>query len=266
MTEYFLHVDVQVLASESTSYEEKLATFIAGNEKGKAFQRVDPAADYALVLGLKSTEQFIPQYSILGRFSATSTVPSDPSQRVQCKAQGLALSQEVVRYVNLWSVPDLQDLDLARIMKRLSDDTHYLAVHRLVRFEEQDFVMRVRFGPPEQLGAGKSFVRTVKTFESKDIGTYLFDSGILRQALAFVGWNHLGYYQSVTGRLNQVVEFWQTGEQYPSPSSMLVAAEKANAAGVANKVLGPASGSLEDVWETFEWASFFDGQAGMGKT
>ena len=193
-SDYYLHVDLVVPEKDSAQYEDLIRRFV----KEGSFRRIDPTCDdKILVLALKAASA-IP-------FSGHLPPPGAPYQRSE------ASDQKVVRYVNLWRVPNLNNLDLARLMRLSGDDSLYMEIDSLVIEERQNFVVRAGWDYAAPSGSdSQNYVRSIKRFASADLGEFFFKAGALFPILKDNGWYPLGHFQSVTGTLNTVVEFWQT--------------------------------------------------------
>jgi hypothetical protein len=199
MIEYYLHVDLIVPASKAREYETLTEKFL----KWGGFRRLEPSFDNELVLALKTPEAFKyaghePYQSAQGQYEQRDRRPS--------------LDEPVFRYVNLWRVRDLADLDLAQVMTRCADDDLYTDIDALVAREVQNYVVRTRWleQPSAVPTDATHYVRVIRQFDSKDLGAYLFKAGALLPFLARHDWYASGHFQNITGRLNTVIEFWRT--------------------------------------------------------
>jgi len=203
LTEYYLHVDITVPETQCEDFEKKSATFLRPRYPFKKFSE---KANYELVLALAS-EPFAHSPGLTkitqndGEFRN-----SENSQRDVFWDKNASLT--VRKYVHLWTVPDIEDLDLARRMRQVADDPLYMSINALVFRETQAFVRRVKLTPPLELRKGEKFIRVTRRFLSKDIATYLFNAGVIEPTLRKAGWYMQGQYQNVTGTLNLVTEFW----------------------------------------------------------
>ncbi len=221
LTGYFMHVELLVAAADAPAFEARLAAFLNGSRR--PFARLDSAADYELVLALKTTEPFAFTASGHGRFTSSereaASADADPPGASRCRDARLGVP--MYRYVHLWTVPDQADLDLANIMIRSADDTPYMQVDALVSSESQEFVRLVQRPGYSLLptNTGKC-VRIIRCFPSKHLGAYIFRSGILLPVLTQQGWVPCGQFQNVTGKLNTVTEFWQTENSALDAKSM----------------------------------------------
>jgi hypothetical protein len=201
MAEYFLHVELIVPANNVKPFEEKMKEFL--NRNPAAFKFLDDDFNIDLVMALKTTESF--------RFNGYERYQSVKGQfESRGHREG---GQDVYRYVHLWRLAGVKELDIARVMSRSADDLLYNEIDALILRETQNLVLRVQWlaGQPTMDG-GKRFVRVLRQFQSKDLGTYLFKVGALFPILEQKGYRTLGHFQNVTGELNTVVEFWQTAE------------------------------------------------------
>jgi hypothetical protein len=204
---YYMHVELLVLASDAEKFEDKLAVFMDG--RTRPFQRLDVHADYELVLALKTVESFPFAASGHGRFGSDERRRlASASGAAESSCRDSRLGEPVFRYVHLWTVPDRDDLDLANVMIRSADDTPYMELDALVASESQEFVRRVQRPSAPVSAIGQKWVRIVRRFQSKNLGAYLFRSGVLLPVMQQAGWHSHGQYQNVTGPLNTVTEFW----------------------------------------------------------
>ena len=203
LTEYYLHVDITVPEAKRKEFEDLSAIFL---KPQFPFEKFSPKANYALEVALCS-EPFAHSPGLTkvagndGEFRNTENAQRDVFWD---KKEPLV----VRKYVHLWSVPDIEDLDLARRMRAVADDPLYMSINSLVFREVQTFVRRVRLSAPLDTETGEKFIRVTRRFLSKDIATYLFNAGVLEPTLNKAGWRLQGQYQNVTGALNLVTEFW----------------------------------------------------------
>lgn len=205
MKEYYLHVDLIVPASNEKEFEETVSEFL----RRDGFRRLNPEFDNELVLALKTPKPFVS--SGYERFQSADSYQRDSRHEKK---------QQVFRYVNLWSVPDLNDLDLAQMMSRAADDELYTRLNSLVARELQNYVIRVQWLSGRPAVATNRVIRVTRQFTTENLGIYLFKIGALFPLLEENGWVTLGHYQNVTGPLNTVTEFWQTKDGVPDPASM----------------------------------------------
>jgi hypothetical protein len=254
---YFLHVDLVVPESRTKHFEKRTREFL---DRG-GFQYLVPSVRYHLVLALKSTEPFA--YTAQGRFGPRSRIARTKSRSVEnvCFDARVKDGEPVFRYVHLWHAPDLRDLDLARLMESAADDGLYREIDAYVVQETQNFVRRVRWlsGLPRFTLHTNRFTRVIKTFASKDLAVYLFKIGALFPQLDQNGWRQLGQFQSVTGSLNSVIEFWQTGDK-TSVQAMVDACDSLHG-NLKRKLLDGGAGVVHlpvaEVREAFERPSYF---------
>jgi len=206
MAEYFLHVELIVPQANVATFEAKVKEFLdrgktAGFERSKPFKFFDPSFDIELVMALKTPDAF--------QFSGYESFQSVKGQfEMFDHRKGM---ESVFRYVHLWRLNSLSQLDIARVMTRSADDVLYAEIDSQVVRETQNLVLRVQFlsGQPT-MDAGKGrFVRAVRHFRSSDLGKYLFKVGMLFPLLAKKHYRTLGHFQNVTSELNTVTEFWQ---------------------------------------------------------
>lgn len=215
-TDYFLHVNITVPEDKHLEYERLVTEFVA---EPAPFKRFSKKANYSLDLALRSKDPF--QFQDSPQAWALSS-RADFSKRAAGYHDSMLERQPMVhQYVHVWSVPDIDDLDLARLMMKVADYKPYMDINSLILREEQVFVRKVKLpGALDDRGYGKNFVRLTRRFESKGIGPYLFKAGALVPELKRNGWYPLGQYQNVTGALNVVTEFWETDEPTSLESMM----------------------------------------------
>ena len=202
MAEYFLHVELIVESKASAAFEEKMKTFLNRGEGDlKGFKYIDPSIGLDLVLALRTPKHF--------KYSGYKDYQSAEGEFEARDDRGPA---EVYRYVHLWRLESDREFDIAQAMARSADDELYTEIDALVQRETQNLVLRVEWlaGQPA-MGKGNHFTRIVREFTTKDLGTYLFKVGALFPVLEKKGYNTLGTFQNVTGPLDVVVEFWQSG-------------------------------------------------------
>jgi hypothetical protein len=221
-------VDLIVPEAQAKEFEQKVGEFLnRGADQGRgAFKYYDEKFDYLLVLALKTPEPFI--YEGNERKLATKHVEIR-DRRLRYAEQDVPVPMH--RYVHLWHVPDVEDLDFANVMRRSADDPLYVEIDKRVTREIQNFVARVQWlrQVPEDAN-GKRYVRVTRQFTAADLGTYLFKVGALFPALRNSGWHPIGHYQNITGPLNTVTEFWQTRDGDHHLDSMGGSFTKLNAA------------------------------------
>jgi hypothetical protein len=203
-----LHVELLVPEGNADDFEKKVRDFV---DRG-AFKRFVPTADLSLALALRTPNSFVyrPQ---------PDTAEGDPQVLEKDPLRG----QRVYRYVNLWKVLSLEGLDLAPIMTASGDDDLYIAIDSLVAFEKQEFVVRMKW-PLDGANMkfdGKNFLRVARHFyTSKQMALYAYDLPVVRRLQEKTGIRNFGYFQTATGTLETITEFWQL----PSDSTPVNAA------------------------------------------
>jgi hypothetical protein len=210
MAEYFLQVELIVPAANADTFEKKVGELLdrakaEGFERAKPFKFFDSSFDIELVMALKTAAAF--------KFSGYESYQSVKGQ-FEMFDRRKGMMESVYRYVHLWRLNDLSELDIARVMTRSADDVLYAEIDAQVLRETQNLVLRVQWlngQPTMDVGKGR-FVRVVRHFKSKDLGTYLFKVGALFPLLAQNNYRTLGHFQNVTSELDTVTEFWQTPE------------------------------------------------------
>lgn len=201
--DYYLHVDILVPEQKHKEYERLLSLFV---EPEFPFLRYSKRADYTLELALCSKPfVFSPGLTALTRgskFLKSTNAQADTFFPKSAKPR-------VRKYVHLWRVPQIQDLALAELMRAVADDDLYMSINALVLREVQTFVRRVRLPTLPITSVDGKYLRVTRRFNGRDIGTYLFNAGVLEPTLRQAGWHLQGQYQNVTGALNLVTEFWK---------------------------------------------------------
>lgn len=211
MTDYRLLVDLLVAEENAEQFERVMEEFLA---KG-AFRRFRDSFDNELILALKGPAPTLHSYARLRPGAAPGT--ADPSARFLVAPPRVIHAQSsqpmvpMRRYVNFWSIPDMDDLDLAARMQFCSEDELYMRLDALVTQETQQFVRRVRWQQqPCPTKATMGFVRVTRQLGYGKLGRCLLQLRGLTPFLEAHGWEQLGQFQSITGTLNTTTEFWQT--------------------------------------------------------
>ena len=127
-------------------------------------------------------------------------------------------------YVHFWNVPNIQSLDLAKLMSDNRDNVVYKAIDQFVATEIQHFVYYDPFhafvapvGPPP---AGVRYVWVTHQFaKTEDYGEYSAYVLLLIIYLELAGWKNLGIFWNVTGQLNTFSELWSVPESLAPASS-----------------------------------------------
>jgi hypothetical protein len=216
MTDYRLLVDMLVPEDNTVDFEKGMLSFLG---KG-AFRFLSDKFDNELVFALKSvsllSEEAASTYSsvenephALASNAPFLLAPSAPYWYRKRERRGSKLRH----YVHLWTIPDLDDLDLATRMQFCSENKEYMAIDELVAMETQNFVRRVCWQEQPcapNLDPAMRFIRAVRRLDYSHLGPYLMQLRCLVPALTQAGWQQLGQFQDVTGMLNKVTEFWQT--------------------------------------------------------
>jgi hypothetical protein len=221
--DYFLHVELLVTEDKAPEFEAQVREFI---ERG-AFRRFDPTADLRIVGGLRTPKPF--EYR------------PEPSggEEGQVLTRDPLGGQRVYRYVNLWTVQSLAGLDLAPIMNASADDDLYIAIDKLVASEVQEFVVRMKWPGDEPVKRlDGSFVRVTRHFyNSRDLNVYTYDVPVIRPLQEKNGIRNIGYFQTATGRLETVTEFWQLSSE-STPVDAATLDEDAKFQGATKEQLG----------------------------
>jgi hypothetical protein len=223
MPDQYLQVDLLVDKNNAADFESKSTLF---HQKG-GFSRIlndySQPPRYELVLALRSTVTF--PFKDVASSSGTPEQDSKFERDFYRKSTYQAVTP-VYRYVHLWKIRRDEDLNLAPLMRACGDDEQYLAIDALVLEETQNFISRVRTpGQVAQFNDNRRFVRTTRKLSHADLGLYIFNQPMLYPPLEAAGWHHLGQYQTFSGMLNIVTEFWQTRSEDPL-SKMFASVEK----------------------------------------
>lgn len=213
ITEYVLHAEIVVPLHRAQRFEALVGEFL---DKG-AFARLDPEFDAQLLFGLRTPEPF--------DFAGNETLAG--SSVCLRSDSRLSKDKQAHRYTHVFTVPDLQDMDLARIMVRSADDHLYTEINRLTVQEVQNFRTRVRLDRAPNLPRERKQIFYVeRQFASKNLGAYIFGIGACFPALEDEGWKNLGIYQAVTGELNTLTELWEMPDNSPAHDVLEVLEQK----------------------------------------
>ena len=219
MPDQYLQVDLLVPTNQAGKFEALSTEFHRGDAEHHrgGFARIlgddSQPPRYQLLLALRSTATFL--YVDNERASGTGDKVS-PFDKAFYRNSTIQAGTPVYRYVHLWKIRDDQDLNLAPLMRACGEDSLYLAIDALVLQETQNFISRVRTpGGVAPFTEASRFVRTTRTLAHKDLGTYIFSEPMLYPPLEQAGWHNLGQYQTFSGPLNIVTEFWQTTSPDP---------------------------------------------------
>ena len=210
-TGYRLLVDMYVAEANVREFERRMAKFLYPDGQPEAFRRIDESFDNELVLALKSVATTKLPEAVGARtfpkgmngareFLTTDAVHDDRRE---------GASGRVRHYVHLWTIPDLEDLNLAKRMEFCSEDQTYMELDEVVLAEVQNLTRGVQWDDPFPApNLNRQFVIATRQFEFTNLGPYLFK---LRGLPPFLhDWTQLAQLQNVTGRLNRVTEFWET--------------------------------------------------------
>ncbi len=198
--DYNLHAELIVTEENSEKFERLVREFV---ERG-AFKRFVDSADWKFAFGLKTPEAYVYGNDQSPASRTSQFVDSDPLR-----------GHRVYKYVNLWRILSPAGLDMAPIMVKSADDSLYIEIDSLVAIETQNLFARMHW-IWESLDSPKvesdRFVRvTRRFFNAKDLAFYAYNVPVVRPLQERVGIKNLGYYQSVTGMLSTITEFWQSG-------------------------------------------------------
>jgi hypothetical protein len=129
-------------------------------------------------------------------------------------------------------------------MQLSADSQLYIEIDRRVSRETQDFVYQVQwpataptglvpFRIPRSERRSTTFVRTIHQYASGDVGTALFNLGASFPTMAARKCTGISTFQSVTGTLDSVIQYWKTPG---SPEKMGLAKYKAAARHVSSRL------------------------------
>jgi hypothetical protein len=263
-TDYRLHVDMLVPAENSEEFEKTMVIFLNGG----AFRAFDDTFDNELVFALRTKEPF---WHAPERFHSTSSRPAGPASRFLStdptyhddRSFRDRNSPLVHHYVHLWTVPDLEDLHLAKRMLYCSENLLYMKLDGFVLEEAQDLVRRVRWQQqPEKPDLSLTCVRAVRQLPYQSLGGYLFKLQALMPLLKRRNWHQLGQFQNITGTLNTVTEFWQTdgksslSDLFPTDEQSRSAKSQPPMARARQFASDVASSPVSVTRESFEYASY----------
>ena len=259
-TGYLLVVDMYVARQNVAQFEQRMRKFLyPDGETEAAFSRLDPTFDNQLILALKSKSgALLPQGMAAQPFRRNMTGARNfLTTRAIREDRRPGVHSKVAHYVHVWTMPDLEDLNLAKRMEFCSEDQTYMDLDETVLAEVQNFTRSVQWDEPYPAPDPKqTFVMATRQFEFKNLAPYLFN---LRGLSPFLhDWQQLAQVQNVTGRLNRVTEFWQTSSGGALPLAPVGASltDKAAWQKLVRKLDGYQA-SME--LETFEWAPYQHG-------
>ena len=216
MTDYRLLVDIWVKKEFEDKFEERMETFLTRG----SFRFFHPDFDNRLVLALKRECSPVDLDMHSTRYPVADILQSRKGRHPDKSSSN---GSTHCHYVHLWTMPDLEDLHLARRMQYCSEDSEYMGLDELVERETQNLVRRVRWQlQPSDPNPDSLFVLKTCRFEYGRLGEYLLRIRGLIPAMKRKDWDQLGQFQQVTGTLNTVTEFWQTEDKdWTSSSSEL---------------------------------------------
>jgi len=212
LTNQFLQVELIVHQDDQPEFERRVKEFLDND----GFDRFDEDSNKHLVLALRTPEPIV--YS--GYLRRQSSVLQRKDEFVTRGKQVPDSEPCFFRYVHLWRLGQITDLDLARLMRLSADDKEYRAIDNLVVRETQDVVFRVPWlsDLPEISGEGRlNLVRITRQLSPRELGTYLFSLGALIPTLERDGYHTMGLFQNITGLLNTVTEYWKTDDSDLTP-------------------------------------------------
>ncbi|NLE88552.1 MAG: hypothetical protein GX607_19410 [Myxococcales bacterium] len=188
MADYYLHVELLV--------EEKNAQDFENVVNDPRLREIFAPFGWKLRYGLRGRK---PRSLERGRERGSRTLAKGSTQTENC-----------VRFVNIWDVPDPPGL--AEVMQRLTDDNVYVAANSIVVREIQNLVSVAR--PPSPAGNTGTFIEVHRRFPVRNLGAFVYKSGIPVPLLESNGWINCGAYQALTGPLNSVTEVWYTENRF----------------------------------------------------
>jgi hypothetical protein len=225
MPDQILQVDLLVPAGQSALFEDRSAKFHNEGGFARVLGELGKPPRYEFLLALRSTTTF--PYLNIVRPSGQREQGSQ-YERDFYRDSTLQNVTRVHRYVHMWKIKNDEDLNLAPVMRLCGDDPDYLAIDELVLEETQNFISRVRTpGGVAPFTDARRFVRTTRKLTHERVGEYVFTEPMLYPSLEVAGWRHLGQYQTFSGILNVVTEFWQTTCEDPL-YAMFAAVDKPN--------------------------------------
>jgi hypothetical protein len=198
MTNYHLHVEILVESTNAKKFEDIV--------NGPKLRELFTPFGWSLRYGLRDRKRCSTEHG--GR--APSVQANENQQH-----------QDYVRYVNIWNVPDPPDI--ADVMQSLTDDNVYAAANDLVVREVQNLVSVAR--NPSPAGDSGTFIEVRRQLSVRNLGKFMYTSGIPRPLLESNGWTNCGAYQALTGTLNSITELWYTEKPFensPDPFYQLV--------------------------------------------
>ncbi|MEI9938404.1 MAG: hypothetical protein WDO69_14375 [Pseudomonadota bacterium] len=209
LTNQFLQVELIVHKDDQAKFEHLVKLFLANN----GFDRFDKDSSKHLVLALRTPDP-VAYGGYRQRQSKELCAVRDEFVTLRNGEQIPADENSFYRYVHLWRLGQVSDLDLARLMQLSADDSQYRAIDDLVIRETQDVVFRVPWivsQLPALAATGPIRVaRITRQLATRELGTYLFGLGALVPKLETQGFETMGCFQNITGLLNTVTEYWKT--------------------------------------------------------
>lgn len=227
-TDYALLVNMYVAEANIEEFERRMKRFLMPDGKFEAFSRLDPTFNYKLLLGLKGSA-LQPLSDLIeakpfgkGLAEARDFLTTNPVN----KNRRAGSTAKIAHYVHLWSIPDLEDLNLGTRMRACAEDPLYMELDEAVLSEDQEFIRRVQLGnAPRIPDTKKTVVIATRQFDFSNLGPYLLQlRGFLPQ---LEGWKQLFQFQTVTGQLNRVNEFWETDQTGDLPATTRGGSDKA---------------------------------------
>jgi hypothetical protein len=243
----YLQVELIVHRDDMSDFESSVTDFL--NDGG--FDSIDPESNKHLVLALRTKEAIA--YRGYDRRQSDIVDSRDDFALLRNDQTIAPGEKQFYRYVHVWRLGEVTDLDITRLMRLSADDDAYRHIDSLVVRETQDIVFGVPWlsrAPAFPLAKPIDVIRVTRQLATRELGAYLFSSGRFLPERAADGFNSLGYFQNVTGLLNTVTEYWQTEREDLGPISK-TPAELTEAAVGDTPPLKAHSGKTSFVFERF---------------
>jgi len=219
LKDQYLQADLIVHMNDVEDFENSVIAFL--NRGG--FDSIDADSNKHLVLALR-TKDAIAYAGYDRRQSDIIKSPGtrDDFARWRGDTELEPTEKQFYRYVHIWRLGEITDLDITRLMRLSADDDDYRHIDSLVVRETQDIVFGVPWltrAPVVPLEHAIDVVRVTRQLTTRELGAYLFSAGRFLPVRAAAGFRSLGYFQNVTGLLNTVTEYWSTEKTNLAPIS-----------------------------------------------
>jgi len=217
LTNQFLQVELILHEDDQEEFERLVKEFL----EDRGFDRFDKASSKSLILALRTPAPIA--YSGYRRRQSSVVGVRDEFVTLRNGKEIAADAKVFYRYVHLWRLGQVSDLDLARLMQLSADDKQYREIDNLVIRETQEVVFRVPWlSAVRDAGADIAelpdltvteplrVARVTRQLATRELGAYLFGLGALVPTLESEGFETMGCFQNITGLLNTVTEYWKT--------------------------------------------------------